>query len=450
MEEKVMIKENSQTTRCKTEKFLQIISAIIIPLVIAIATIVITVQQNRYNQATRENDLDIAQKQREQDLLIANQTREQDRELNTRQRQQEQNLADQQRQETLLDNYIRDTSQLILSLNFTYTYEIREYIFRPQALAVLRQLDAKRKTNVILFLHESGLLSSGEDPISLVGANLDGLILDIEEDTAFHPFLFDLALSYTSLVNASFNNRQLRYADFRYTQMRGVSFKGTTLLSADFYAANLRNAKFSNANLRGADFSSTDLTGCDLSDKQLYNEILTLDDAILPDGKTLGKAPNIIINGDAELGSIAGWNLENRNNITAAKYKNQTNQAYGKWYFQVNGNTTQLNMWQRIDVSSYANMVRYGGIQMVLSMEASPSDSTCKMYVKTFDSHNAELQNEIQVLSKLEVEGDFLYTSGVLPCRRDTKLIDIAIQTFGAKIIDNIHVSLKHSGYSIG
>ncbi|CAF0796332.1 unnamed protein product [Adineta steineri] len=130
MEEKAMIKENSQTTRCTTEKF----SAIIIPLVIAIATIVITVQQNRYNQATRENDLDIAQKQREQDLLLANYTRE-----------QEQNLVDQQRQETLLDNYIRETSQFILSLN-TSSYTIREYIFRPQALAVLRQLDAKRKS----------------------------------------------------------------------------------------------------------------------------------------------------------------------------------------------------------------------------------------------------------------------------------------------------------------
>ncbi|CAF4267723.1 unnamed protein product, partial [Adineta steineri] len=209
MEEKAMIKENSQTTRCTTEKF----SAIIIPLVIAIATIVITVQQNRYNQATRENDLDIAQKQREQDLLLANYTRE-----------QEQNLVDQQRQETLLDNYIRETSQFILSLN-TSSYTIREYIFRPQALAVLRQLDAKRKSSVILFLHESGLLSRVGDSIRLVGANLDGLNLDIEEDGAFHTYLFDLALSRTSLVNASFNNRQLRYADFRDTQMRGASFE---------------------------------------------------------------------------------------------------------------------------------------------------------------------------------------------------------------------------------
>jgi uncharacterized protein YjbI with pentapeptide repeats len=218
--------EQNYANRIKGKTILQIISAIIIPLLIAIATIFITIQQNELNKANRANDLDIAQKQRDQDLLIANQTREQDRELNTRQRHQEQFLAEQQRQESLFDNYIREISQLLLSLNFTLTHTIREFIIRPQTLAVLSQLDIKRKTNVILFLLESGLIISGNNPLSLVGANLDGLNLDIEEDNNFHSYLFYLALPRTSLIDASFNNRQLRYADFRYTQMRNASFQG--------------------------------------------------------------------------------------------------------------------------------------------------------------------------------------------------------------------------------
>ena len=221
-----MTNASPRTARCTGEKTLQIIAAVIIPLVIAVATIFITIQQNALNKANRENDIDLAQKQREQDLFLANRTREQDRELNTRQRHQEQTLADHQRQDLLLDNYIREISQLLLSANFTLTRTVREFIVRPQTMAVLRQLNAKRKTEVILFLFESGLLTRGNDPISLVGANLDEINFDVEEDSLSHSYLFHLALPGTSLVNASFRNRQLRFADFRYTQMRGVSFEG--------------------------------------------------------------------------------------------------------------------------------------------------------------------------------------------------------------------------------
>ncbi|CAF3820532.1 unnamed protein product [Rotaria sp. Silwood1] len=143
------------------------ISAIIISLLIALATIVIRIQQNKLNKANRANDIDIGQKQREKDLLIDNTTREQDRELNTQQ----------------------------------------QYIIRPQTLAVLRQLDGNRKTNVILFLLESGLLTSGKDSISLVGGNLNGFQLDIEEDSNnCHSYLFYLVLLRTSLANASFQD----------------------------------------------------------------------------------------------------------------------------------------------------------------------------------------------------------------------------------------------------
>ncbi|CAF2117261.1 unnamed protein product [Rotaria magnacalcarata] len=156
-------------------------------LLIAVATIIVTIQQNELNKANRANDLEIAQKQREQDLYISNQTREPGRELNARQRQQEQFLADQQRQESLVDNYTREVINL---------------------------------------------------------------------------------------------------------EMKDASFQGASLLSAQYDMANLTNAKFANTDLRLADFSLTDQTGSDLSDKQWYEQILTLQDVILPDGIIHGRAPN--------------------------------------------------------------------------------------------------------------------------------------------------------------
>jgi len=88
---------------------------------------------------------------------------------------------------------------------------------------------------------------------------------------------------------------------------------------------DLRNTTFSKADLREVDFSLADLTGSDLSDEQLYKQSLTLAGAILPDGITHGQAPNVVVNGNAELGSMFGWNLTNTTYVVAKKYKNQTN-----------------------------------------------------------------------------------------------------------------------------
>ncbi|UJR14490.1 hypothetical protein I4U23_001486 [Adineta vaga] len=444
-----MVKPNSSNNRLNGEKLFQIISAIVIPLVIAVATIFITIQQNELNKANRENDIDLAQKQREQDLFLSNKTREQDRDLSSRQRQQEQTIADQLRQDTLLDDYIREISQLLLSFNFTLTRIVREYIIRPQTLTVLRQLDANRKAAIVLFLFHSGLLSRGNDPISLEGANLDGINLDVEQDWRFRSYLLHLALPGTSLVNASFRNRELRFADFRFTQMNNASFAGASLLSAEFVSANLHNTKFSEAYLRFVDFSFANLTDCDLSNKQINEEILTLADAILPDGKTLGRAPNIIVNGDAELGSTYGWQLTSRTNITAIRNTNKTNETYGEWSFEVRGNGTQLTMWQRIDVIKYSNMIRQGGVHFVLSLEATPESAKVRISVKVLDSIDYELRNEIQVLSKFEINGDYIKALGFLPCDREARSIEITVKVIGATKIDNIHGSIEHAGHTV-
>lgn len=246
---------------------------------------------------------------------------------------------------------------------------------------------------MILFLFESGLIISGNNPISLVGANLDGLNLNIEEDNNFHSYLFFLALPRTLLVNASFCNRQLRYADFRFTQLRNASFQGATLVSAEFYTADLRNTTFLNADVREADFSFANLTGSDLSEDQLNNQILTLADAILPDGKTRGRPPNVVVNGNAELGSMLGWNLTNTTHVFSKKYQTQIDENYGKWYFQTYNKGVQVAMWQKMSLSRYSHMIRRGGIHLVLSLEVKPVYVQPSILVRTFTAGNEEIVN---------------------------------------------------------
>lgn len=211
--------------RVKGKIVLKICSAIIIPLLIACATILITIQQNYLNKATRDNELAVAD----------------------RQYQQEKNLAEQQRQEHLLDDYIRQVSQLLLSMNFTKTHAVQEYIIRPQTLAVLRQIDINRKKKLIQFLIETSLLQSQANPLSLVDANLDGLNFDIEDDRYYHSYLFFLSLPRTSLVSASFRNQQLRFADFRYSALINASFQSNSLfekIRPDFVSSRHRCVTF--------------------------------------------------------------------------------------------------------------------------------------------------------------------------------------------------------------
>jgi hypothetical protein len=91
------------------------ISLIIIPLFISISTLIIALQQNRLGEANRANEFEIAQKQREQDLLLANQTRQQDREFEKKRHEHEDELADRQRQDQILAEYLRETTQFLLS-----------------------------------------------------------------------------------------------------------------------------------------------------------------------------------------------------------------------------------------------------------------------------------------------------------------------------------------------
>lgn len=265
-------------------------------------------------------------------------------------------------------------------------------------------------------------------------------------------------------LKVSFKNRLTENTSIGY-----IICLGASLISVEFYLANLTKSKFENADLRDADFSLTDLTGSDLTDKQLYEEILSLQDAILPDGVTRGRARNLIVNGDAENGSMIGWNLTNSSYICAKKYENQTNEQYGKWYFHIENSSKQIVMQQRINLITYNKIIQRGGTEFVVSMNVKPLTATISMFVRPFTTndfgHPSGLYSREKLvilklifcckliggegLSKFEIDGEFLHASGTLHCHRSIKSVQVTVKVFGAKIIDNIRLSIEHGGYSV-
>ncbi|CAF4854022.1 unnamed protein product [Rotaria socialis] len=83
-------------------------------------------------------------------------------------------------------------------------------------------------------------------------------------------------------------------------------------------------------------------------------------------------------------------------------------------------------MSQQINLTMYLHLIQRGGTAIILSMEIKPRSVTCS----------------IEGLTNCEVENEFLYASGTLPCHRDTNCIEITVKIGAAEIVDNIQLSI--------
>ena len=131
--------------------------------------------------------------------------------------------SEQQQEEVVLQNYLDRMSGLLANYNLSFSgvagkgNPIQE-IARTQTLVVLRRLDGGRKGIVVNFLYESGLieLSQNNKPIvSLRHADLSGV---------------DLSGSF------------LEHADLSFTDMSGANLSQADLSGADLSGANLKGA----------------------------------------------------------------------------------------------------------------------------------------------------------------------------------------------------------------
>jgi uncharacterized protein YjbI with pentapeptide repeats len=211
--------------------------AVLIPLVIAAATIGFGWQQNQ-----------LAQKQHDSDQAIA---------------------LDQQRQ-AILQAYEDTIKDLLLTkgLQTSKPGDGVRTVARAETLSALRQLDGERKGLLMQFLSEGDLISQNTDGdaiIPLIGVDLRKANLSLVD------------LSRVDLTFAQLSGTNLRGA-----VLREAFLAGADLRSADLQGANLTYVQLSGANLRGADLRGAHLQGADLEDADLQGA--NFQGATMPDG----------------------------------------------------------------------------------------------------------------------------------------------------------------------
>jgi len=272
--------------------WLQLLSALAIPVVLAVAG-----------------------------FWFADQQQQQQRKIENQRAAHEREIQEQQAQDIALQAYLSQMGQLILEEDLRDPEEVSEKVrtlARVRTITVLSRMDSTRKRSVMQFLIEADLVrgvnQGGEcckDPI----IRLDGASLG------------DISFRYASLEGASLLNANLRGADLRDADLRDADLldadlsgtdlreaylrdadlSGAQLADADLSGANLSDASLSDADLsdahlEGADLSDADLSDADLSDadlsgakgitkERLEAQAKTFEGAIMPDGQKMPSEP---------------------------------------------------------------------------------------------------------------------------------------------------------------
>jgi uncharacterized protein YjbI with pentapeptide repeats len=260
---------------------LKILAAVILPLLLAIFTVVITFEQRKENDQQRFEDRELARIHREQDLNISILTREADK--LAAQLQRENDRYEQERikyLDTLLANYINEIGQLLIGNNGSLTSNSAVMaLSRSKTLHILRTgIGPIRASQIIQYLYDAGQLNANNNPLDLSNAPFDGISLNGLS-------MRFLSLARTRLSNASFTNLDVSYGNFSGAYMIGTNFSSANCSNADFTGTNLFQIDFSNAKLikttfvntilshstlinaalNDANFSSTDLSYTNLS-----------------------------------------------------------------------------------------------------------------------------------------------------------------------------------------
>jgi uncharacterized protein YjbI with pentapeptide repeats len=167
------------------------------------------------------------------------------REVEDRRAQAEQRIEDQRTQDAALQAYLEYMSQLILEkdLRGSEAGSAAHTLARARTLTVLSALGPDRKANVLQFLYESGLIASTQPIVKLEGADL----------------------SYANLSNALLQDANLAGADLHGANLSDAFLPNANLTEADLHGANLSDARLEVANLQNTNLSDANLSGATLS-----------------------------------------------------------------------------------------------------------------------------------------------------------------------------------------
>jgi len=301
--------------------WLQLLSALAIPVVLAVAGFWFAAWQGERQQAIEDQRANV-----------------------------ERDVEDQRAQDTALQAYLDQMTELILEKNLRDSKEESEVrtLARARTLTVLGRLGPDRKRSVLQFLYESTLVQQSNPIVDLENADLseanlrlDNLIdanlsdanlsdaklsdANLSDATLRGANLSDATLAYATLVYANLNYASLNqanlrgaelsdanlneavlkgaklsdatlayatlvYADLSDADLRGADLRGAdlsyaTLSYAKLNEADLRGAKLSDANLLEADLRGANLNGAEgVTKRQLEAEFVQLENTIMPDG----------------------------------------------------------------------------------------------------------------------------------------------------------------------
>jgi uncharacterized protein YjbI with pentapeptide repeats len=217
---------------------------LIIPLFVAVAIFLL-------NKSQKDTELLIAQNRHFEDQQAAEKKAALDREL----------AKDKQQQETLEAYFDRMTS-LLLDKNLCKSLqgdEVRS-IARTLTLTVLRGLDEARKSLVIQFLYESGLIRRN--------AIVDMSFADLRNVNLEYAKLDEISLPKTDLRGANLQSASLRGANFYYADLDEANLSWAKLTNADL-RAGLSKANLAQAQLDGADLEGAKLPGASMLNASL-------------------------------------------------------------------------------------------------------------------------------------------------------------------------------------
>lgn len=257
----------------------------------------------------------------------------------------EREIAKDRQQQALLDAYLDRMTELILDKGLKKDGEENEAevktMARTHTISVLRNLDGKRKGQVLSFLHEAELIKKPSQPphnedtgnplvqsefvwedhqiINLATADLSHADLIfvplkdiykvgswskrlitkfVEED--FEKYSWSTTKSWkANLSNAYLKDANLPHVAFVLAELWGTNLdeanlsgailalanlSGVNLRAANLVGADLRKANLSGAALDGAELKGANLKGATVTDEQLKSA-RSLEDAILPNGE---------------------------------------------------------------------------------------------------------------------------------------------------------------------
>ncbi|CAF4615247.1 unnamed protein product [Rotaria socialis] len=275
----------------RARNVLQFMSALIVPLMLGVFTIVTTFHQQKMAREQRLEDLNESRYQRLEDLNETrnqrledlNETRNQRLEdLNETRNQRllgeglQRELATKRYQDDLLVAYINAMAKLLEKyMGSLISNNVASTIARVKTLTTFRQLDAQHNFQIIRFLYEAKQLTDTPENRSLDLSAAELFDIDFRNASIKKKLLHNLSLTDVFLMNATFIGLQMEHigfagtefdiANFSLGRINHSNFSFTIFQNANFSCTILSNTIFANAELKHINFSYTQLDNVDFS-----------------------------------------------------------------------------------------------------------------------------------------------------------------------------------------